>query len=178
MVEPKKQDVSDLPFDERLLEGFLRQESSEPSSSYHLSSPSVSAVPSFEHLKDVYTSSSMDSLLHSLNDHKMMNTREVIADIESLIEERKELQQEVFRDVDKIMMQMNNFLVAAGEKIETTKEAELREKLLDIEAFKLNEKINAFRDIAALKKELRDRMHEYREQEQNAHMIDELLQDS
>ena len=152
--------------DNDLLEGFLRNEER---------APEYKLLPSIEDIKDTYTNTSMDSLLHDLQDSKILNIKEVITDIETLIEERKRLQGEVFGDVDKIMMNMNNFLTHAGDKIETTKEAELREKLIDIEAFKLNEKINAFRDIAALKKELRDRMHEYREQEQSAHMIGDLL---
>ncbi|MBN1275091.1 hypothetical protein JXA12_02265 [Candidatus Woesearchaeota archaeon] len=154
--------------DHELLDGFLRNE--DPKPDYTL-------TPTIKDIKDNYTNTSMDDLLQDLQGAKIMNIKEVIEDIEILIAERQSLQQEVFGDIDKIMMQMNNFLAAAGDKIDTVKQAELREKLLDIEAFKLNEKINAFRDIAALKKELRDRMHEYREQEHSAGMIEHLLRD-
>lgn len=156
------------PSDNRFLEGFLKNDERKPD---------YTLMPSIQDIKDIYSNTSMDSLIHDIQDGKILNIKEVINDIETLIEERKALQKEVFGDVDKIMLNMNNFLSHAGDKIETTKEAELREKLIDIEAFKLNEKINAFRDIAALKKELRDRMHEYREQEQSANMIEGLLGD-
>ncbi|MBD3209401.1 hypothetical protein GF367_03195 [Candidatus Woesearchaeota archaeon] len=152
--------------DDNLLEGFLTKE--DPTQEYKL-------APSIDDIKEQYSDASMDSLLHDLQDAKIMNIKEVIVDIEGLISERQTLQHEVFGDVDKIMMGMDNFLTQAGDKIDAVKEAELREKMLDIESFKLNEKINAFRDIAALKKELRDRMHEYREQEQHQHMIGDLL---
>lgn len=155
-----------VPINNEFLDGFLTNEGPKPD--YKL-------APSIKDIKEDYASTSMDSLLSDLQDAKIMNIKEVITDIESLIQERKDLQSEVFGDVDKILMNMNNFLTS--DAIDKVKEAELREKLLDIESFKLNEKVNAFRDIAALKKELRDRMHEYREQEQNVHMIDNLLQD-
>jgi hypothetical protein len=152
--------------DKELLDGFLFGKEKEPS---------YKIMPSLDDFKSHYKSTSMDSLLQDLQGNKMGNVREVIDDIEAMITERKQLQKEVFSDVDKIMMGMNNFLVTKGEKIDAVKEAELREKLLEIEAFKLNEKINTFRDIAALKKELRERLHEYREQEQNATMLNDLL---
>ncbi len=152
--------------DNELLDGFLRNE--EPSKDYKL-------MPTVDDVKENYTDTSMDSVLKDIQGAKIMNTKEVIDDIESLIDERKDLQKDVFKDVEQIMMNMNNFLAAAGDKIDEVKRAELKEKMLDIESFKLNEKINAFRDIADLKKELRDRMHEFREQENNASMIDGLL---
>lgn len=152
--------------DNELLDGFLRNEG--PSKDYKL-------MPTVDDVKENYTDTSMDSVLKDIQGAKIMNTKEVIDDIETLINERKDLQKDVFKDVDQIMMNMNNFMAAAGDKIDEVKQAELKEKLLDIESFKLNEKINAFRDIADLKKELRDRMHEFREQENNASMIDGLL---
>ena len=152
--------------DNGLLDGFLQNQ--EPSKDYKL-------MPSVDDVKENYTDTSMDSVLQDIQGAKIMNTKEVIDDIENLISERRDLQKDVFKDVDQIMLNMNNFLAAAGDKIDEVKQAELKEKLLDIESFKLNEKVNAFRDIAALKKELRERTHEFREQENNASMIDNLL---
>jgi hypothetical protein len=73
------------------------------------------------------------------------------------------------------MMTMTNFLNLMGEKIEPVKHAELKEKLLDVDLFKLNEKVNAFKDIAALKKELRERQQECNEKEQSAKLLGSLM---
>jgi hypothetical protein len=129
----------------------------------------------FSTIKDSYNDSSVDGLLKDLQGGKMMSMKEVMDDINTLIEERLALKKEVFGDADKILMKMDNFLTSRADRLEPVEEVTIKEKLLDIESFKLQEKINAFRDIAALKKELRDRTQEFKEKENNINIIDQLL---
>lgn len=130
---------------------------------------------SFAKIRDHYKDSSVDGLLKDLQGGKMMSMKELMDDIETLINERKTLKKEVFEDAEKILISMNNFLASKADRLEAVEEVTIKEKLLDIESFKLQEKINAFRDIAALKKELRDRTQEFKEKENNISIIDELL---
>lgn len=168
-----------MSIDKRLLEGFITDES-QPITKPSLQTIGYTLPPQLStmttaSISDDYTNTSMDNLLKDLSGAKIMNTKEVINDIETLINQRQELQAEVFKDAEKILMNMNNFLSSAQDKISEAELVTIREKLLDVETFKMQEKINAFRDIATLKKELRDRMHEYREQEHNANVFEELL---
>ncbi len=149
-----------------LLEGFLLKEENKPE--YQQQPINIS---------DNYTQASMEGLLKDLQDGKIMSMKEVITDIEELIDERQRLKTELFKDVDAVLMNINNFLTTTGDKIDAIEQLKLKEKLLDIENFKLNEKVNAFRDIALLKKELRDRMQEYKDKQTNVNVIDQLLQD-
>ena len=47
--------------------------------------------------------------------------------------------------------------------------------MFDFDELKTQEKLNNFRDIALLKRELREREKEYRERESRADVLDELL---
>lgn len=127
----------------------------------------------FAQLNDHYKDSSVDGLLRELQGGKMMSMQELMDDINTLIQERLSLKKEVFADADKILMSMDNFL--NSKNLQPVEEVTIKEKLLDIESFKLQEKINAFRDIAALKKELRERSQELKEKQNNINIIDQLL---
>ena len=52
---------------------------------------------------------------------------------------------------------------------------ELRKKIIEAEEIKMKEKLNCFRDIAALKKELREIVREYRDKENRASLLNELI---
>ncbi len=147
-----------------LLEGFLTN-----SGSQDLYKPLTLDVA------DAYMHSSMDGLFKDLQGAKLMTMHELIEDIEEQIEERKRLQKEVFRDADKTLMDLNNFLKVAGDKIDVIEELRLREKLTAIQEFKMQEKINVFRDVALLKKEMRDRIQHLKEKENNVSMIDQII---
>ncbi len=127
-----------------------------------------------DQVTDNYKDASMEGLMKDLTGAKIMSMKEVINDIEVLIDEREVLRKEIFGDADKAFASINNFL-STRSQIDTVEEVRIREKLLDLETFKMQEKINAFRDIADLKKELRDRMQEFKEQESNATVLDSLL---
>ena len=149
-----------------LLEGFLLEDEQQPE--YKL-------MPRVDELRENYQNTSMEGILRDIQGTQLMSAKEVIEDIEALITEREELQKEVFKDIEKILMSMNNFLSSQGGKIDAVELVKIKEKLIDIEEFKLNEKINAFRDIAMLKKELRDRMQDFKEKEGHADVLDKLL---
>ncbi len=126
-------------------------------------------------ISDNYMSADVQGLFNEIQGMKLMTMQELIKDIEDQIEERKKLQEEVFKDADKTLMEINNFLRTAGERIDTVEELRLREKLTAIQEFKMQEKINMFRDIALLKKEMRDRIQALKEKEQNTRMIEEII---
>jgi hypothetical protein len=152
--------------DTHLLEGFLLNKEE-----HHTQSAPLAITGQYR------SQPSMSGLLKDLHGGKTMSQKELIEDIEKLIIERQELQQELFGDINDALVSMNNFLSQVGSKIDAVEQLKLREKLLEIEMFKMQEKINAFRDIAALKRELRDRVAEFKERETRMSVIDELIED-
>ncbi len=146
-----------------LLEGFLKEEPD-----YDVSNPFV---------KEKYDSEPVSSFLKEMNEGKIMTMQEMIDDIDQLIEEREKLKEEVFNDIDSLLMNINNFLTTIGDKIDAVEKLKLQEKLINVQEFKLQEKINAFRDIAALKKERRDRIQEFKEQQHKSSLIDKIVED-
>lgn len=152
--------------EEDLLEGFLMQEDE----------PKYKPRPEQDPVSNNYISSSVDNIFKNMSDSKIMNAKEVIDDINELIDERKSLQQELFKDINGILLNINNFLSSTGDKIDAVEKLKLQQKLIEIEEFKMQEKVNAFRDIANLKRELRDRMQEYKDQQSNASVLDKILE--
>lgn len=152
--------------DKELLDGFLisGEDKEQPAPKLQTS------------VRDNYKNNpSMQGLFKDLHGGKMMSQKELIEDIEMLIAERESLQKEVFGDIENLMVGMNNFLTSAGDKIDVVEQLKLREKLIDVEEFKMQEKINAFRDVAMLKRELRDRVAEFKERENRMNVIDDLV---
>lgn len=152
-----------------LLEGFLTGEE-DRKLDYTTINTALSNV------RDSYKSASVEGIMKDFQGAKIMSIKEVIDDINELIGVREKLQKEVFNDIDKALSSINNFLNTRTSQFDPVQELSIREKLLDLETFRMQEKINTFRDIAALKKELRDRVQEYKEQEHNATVLDNLLQ--
>lgn len=117
-----------------------------------------------------------DSMLSDMQDSKLGNAKEVITDIENLIVTRTELTSELFRDIDKIKVDINNFILQHGNVNNVKEQLELKKKQVEIEEVKLQEKINSWRDIAMLKKELRERVVELKDKESRKTMIDHILE--
>lgn len=105
-----------------------------------------------------------------------------ISEIEKLIEERKELSESFIKEGEKMKRDINNFLLENTTKgvddSEFAKErAELRKKQLDISELQLNEKIGCWKDIAVLKKELREKERESTEKKSRSDLIRGILEE-
>ena len=55
-------------------------------------------------------------------------------------------------------------------------EVEFRKKIIEADEMKVQEKLNCFRDVALLKKELRELIQEFREKESRASVLGSLLE--
>ena len=97
-----------------------------------------------------------------------------------MIEERKILSRRFIKEGEKMKSNINNFLLENAPKGEddsefTRERAELRKKQIDISELQLNEKVNAWTDIALLKKEMRESIKELNEKESRAEMLGRIL---
>ena len=132
-----------------------------------------------EELRHKYQDS--DDIFKGLSEAKLTNIKGVIDDINELIEQRDALSKALLQDLEKMKIDVNSVLLDNQQHIKLNPELikerlELRKKLVELDEGKVNEMVNCWRDIALLKKELRERIKEYKEKESNVSLMDKILE--
>lgn len=117
-----------------------------------------------------------DKILEQLHGSKIDSIKHSVNEIESLVKQREALTQELFKDIEKIKIDINNFVSALGDQTNSKEQLMLRQKQVEIEEMKLQEKVNCWRDVADLKKEMRERIKELEDQESRSNILDDLLE--
>ena len=133
-----------------------------------------------DELRSKYNEDSED-IFKGLSEAKLTNIKGVIDDINELINSREALSKTLLQDFEKMKMDVNSVLLENQQHIKLNPDLikerlELRKKLVDIDEDKVNEMVNSWRDVALLKKELRERIKEYKEKESSASLIDQILE--
>ena len=103
--------------------------------------------------------------------------RKLVVEIEHLIQERETLSKEIFSEGEKIKKEINSFISDIPLDLTTSGEAakvkgELSQKKVEISEMQLNERVSCWKDVAVLKKELRDNQRELEEKESRIKMLD------
>ena len=128
------------------------------------------------------TSSSSD--LTSVGLAKINALKNSIDDINEMIEEREELSERFLQEGEIVKTEINNFLLenentTEFEKADLMKEKnQLRAKKIEISEIQMKEKVDAWKDIALLKKELRAQEQELSEKQERINSITKLLDES
>lgn len=109
--------------------------------------------------------------------------RKSIDEIQELIEGRETLSKRIFSEGEKMKMEITNFLNEnkvrdVNDPIETQERSALRQKKIDIAQMQLNEKVACWKDVALLKKELRDKEQELSEKISRLSVLEGILDDS
>tara|TARA_Y100000310_G_C20667477_1_gene808414 strand:+ start:306 stop:734 length:429 start_codon:yes stop_codon:yes gene_type:complete len=120
--------------------------------------------------------------VEDIGKEKIEALKDSIEELNVMIENREKLSGEVIDDGEKMKMEIGNFLEENKIKnpedpVEAQERSALRRKKVDICELQLNEKINSWRDIAELKKELRDKEKELSEKEARLNMLNGILED-
>ncbi len=118
----------------------------------------------------------VSQLLNDLQQNKVNLTKESVSDIQEQILLREELHGQILQEMDNIKLQLSNILLSSTD-IEEQEKARIRQKQIDLEQFKVREKLDKWKDIAILKKELRDRLKEFKEIESKTELLSELLEE-
>jgi len=139
----------------------------------------ISGEISGEYVPNLKWNTSKDSF-NSLGSTKVNSLKETVEEIEELIEERKILSEKFVREGEAMKTKINNFLMESSPKGKDDSEfarerSELRKKQIDISQTQLDEQIECWKDIALLKRELRDRTKELNEKESRAEMLGRIL---
>ena len=118
----------------------------------------------------------------SVGKAKVDSLKERVTEIETMVGERELLSRRFIKEGEKMKTNINNFLLENAPKGEddsefTRERSELRKKQIDISELQLNEKVGCWRDIALLKKEMRESLKELNEKESRAEMLGKILED-
>jgi hypothetical protein len=118
----------------------------------------------------------------SVGKAKVDSLKDLIVEVDEMITERKVLSKKFVKEGENMKVKIHNFLLENAPKGEDDSEfarerSELRKKQIEISELQLNEKIGCWRDIALLKKELRENTKELNEKESRAEMLGKILSD-
>lgn len=120
--------------------------------------------------------------LKGIGSSKVDSLKELVTEVNTLIGEREKLSSDFIKEGEKMKRDINNFLLENAPKGEDDTEfarerAELRKKQIEISEIQLNEKVGCWRDVALLKKELRENVKELTEKESRAQMLGRILEE-
>ena len=144
-----------------------------------------SRANALENLKkpEIRSFSSSNSL-DGIGSERIESLKNAVREIRNLIEERKALSNDFIKEGDEIKLEISNFLLEnkhasdnISEKDFLMEKTSLRNKKIEISELQLNEKINCWKDIALLKKELREHEKELTEKESRLTELNNLLKE-
>ncbi len=115
-----------------------------------------------------------EDILEGIKRTRTVSLKEAINEIVEQINLREALHKEMMTDIEKMKSAINNMTPEITAE-DAKAVIELQKKLIEAEEMKVQEKLNCFRDIALLKKELREWISEFREKETRADLLNELI---
>jgi len=118
-----------------------------------------------------------ETLLDDITHTRTVSLKEAILEIQDQIDERKRLHNAMMEMIDQLKLSINNMMPPiTGKNPEFGKAMiEFRKKLVEAEEMKIQEMLNCSRDVADLKKELREWIREVKDKENRASLFDEML---
>ncbi len=126
------------------------------------------------------TRNTSDSL-ENIGKEKLDSLKESIEEIEELILSRKKLSKRIFEEVEKEKRALDNFILEVDAKNSVSEVDDVREKIslrqkrVELSELQLNEKVSSWKDIALLKKELREKQRELNEKQGRLDMFGKIL---
>ena len=118
-------------------------------------------------------------LLDNISETRLTSLKETIGEILSQIEFRENLHNEMMSDLETLKSNINNMMTSLPTASLEGQKAmvEFQKQIVEADQMKVTEKLNNFRDIATLKKELREIIREFREKETRSNLLGDLLKD-
>jgi DNA-binding protein H-NS len=121
-------------------------------------------------------------MLDVVGQERVASLKKAIHEIKQLVEERKKLSLEFIKEGEELKSEINNLIIgnestlrALGQNEALIEKNALRNKKVEISELQLNEKINCWKDIALLKKELRIYEKELSEKEGRIKELNDIL---
>ena len=126
---------------------------------------------------------SESQILEGIGKEKIQSLEKSIENINALIEEREDLSEKFIEESEDIKTETNNFLlenenVKDMDKSDLIKEKNsIRNKKIEISELQLKEKIDCWKDVALLKKELRQNEKELSEKQARLTELNNLMRE-
>lgn len=117
-------------------------------------------------------------VLDNLSESRLTSLKETIEEILEQIKFRESLHTEMLKDLETLKSNINNMMSQTPTSLEGQKAmVEFQKQIVEADQMKVTEKLNNFRDVAQLRKELREIIREFRDKETRANMLGDLLAD-
>ena len=121
--------------------------------------------------------------LEDIGKGKLDALKNSATEINTMIKERESLSKVIFKEAEKMKMEINNFLLenqgnfaADLDPRDLVREKnDLRHKKIQVGELQLNEKISAWKDVALLKRELREIDRELTEKQERVNTMNKIL---
>lgn len=121
------------------------------------------------------------TILNNIGKEKITSLKENVKDVNELIQNRETLNEEIFNEGEKIKIEINNLLLEnetkKEERFAPNEKMELVKKKIEITELQLNEKVSCWKDVALLKKELREKTKELNEKEERINSLKNFLEE-
>ncbi len=107
-----------------------------------------------------------------------------ISEINEQIKGREKLSRQIFNECEKLKTEINNFLsesqmlnIGSDDNSVIREKTDLRHKKMEVSELQLNEKINCWKDVAQLKKELREYERELQEKQERSNALAKIMEE-
>jgi hypothetical protein len=120
-----------------------------------------------------------ENAIKDINQGKISSLKQSIREIEKMIKQREEVSDKIVKETDSLNNKLENLILSPSlQKAEDVvkEKIALRQKQIEISELQLTEKVNCWRDVALLKKELRENQMELNEKETRIEMLNKLLE--
>lgn len=116
----------------------------------------------------------------SVGKAKLDSIQSNLEELEGMIKERNTLSANFVKEGERMKGDIKTFLIenapeGEGDSEFARERAELRKKQIEISELQLNEKVNCWRDIALLKREMRENLRELNEKKSRSDMLGKIL---
>jgi len=125
------------------------------------------------------------SMLESVGQERIDSLKKAIQEIKHLVDERQKLSLAFIKEGEDLKSEISNLIIenestlrALGQNEALVEKNALRNKKVEISELQLNEKINCWKDIAMLKKELRIYEKELSEKESRINELNDILREN
>jgi sRNA-binding carbon storage regulator CsrA len=117
----------------------------------------------------------IDLLFHAMNNVKLDSIKEAMDEIKEMIIEREKLRIELSFDLEKVALKFTNFLTEKKETLSPEQVIEIQRKVIEIDEDRAREKLTAWKDIAMLRKELREYKLALKEKKDGMDMLESTM---
>jgi len=138
-------------------------------------------------ISEILSKKGKKETLEEFGKEKVESLKKSIQEIKDSIQEREKLSKEFVKECDRLKTEINNFLIenesysnvdfTRNDRENTKEKNDLRSKKVEVSQEQMNEKINCWKDVALLKKELRDKEKELKERETRINEINKILRE-